>query len=175
MDMYPEKEASSIFVSLVRDTYSESDEKFLNSIDCILLGRKSYEQFVSVWPGRPVDTELLARKMNTSQKIVFSSTLREAPWGSWDKALIERRDPIEAIRQLKSTEGGAIVVWASISLAQQIINEHLADEYHLYLCPALTGGGRRLFPGDNDAVTLQLIETRSCKNGVVFLNYKPKK
>ncbi len=160
------------FAPLVRSTYAESDTAFLKSIDCILFGRKTYEQFVSVWPARSIEGEPLARTINTTQKLVFSSTLKAAPWGQWEAATVVPSDPISSVKALKEASGGSIIVWASVSLAQQLLLANLVDEFHFYVCPALTGSGTRLFPKETHAATLQLVETHTYKNGVVFLNYK---
>lgn len=69
------------FASTVREIYADAAQlKFLESIDFILLGRTTYEQFVNVWPQRETDKEVLADKMNRAKKIVFSNTLTAAPW-----------------------------------------------------------------------------------------------
>src|SRR5687767_4395146 len=91
------------FANLVRDTYTDADRsKFLDSIDCILLGRTTYEQFVSTWPERATDSDGLANKMNNAKKIVFSNTLKDAPWGKWPNAEVASGDPVSTIKQLKS-------------------------------------------------------------------------
>lgn len=162
------------FTSLVRPTYAEADQTvFLETIDTILLGRKTYEQFVTTWPDRPVDQDVLARKMNSSRKIVFSNTLTAAPWGKWPDATIASGDAVSHVRQLKSQPGANMVLWASISLAQDLMKEDLIDEYHLFLCPAITAGGRKLFTEEMDVARLQLLETRQYGSGVVWLNYRP--
>jgi dihydrofolate reductase len=68
-----------------------------------------------------------------------------------------------------------MVVWGSISLAQSLMKENLIDEYHIQLCPVLTGGGRNLFPQQINFGQLNLLETRQYNTGIVFLNYEPKK
>lgn len=164
------------FAGTVRDTYTgDRQVQFLNSIDCIVLSRKTYEQFVILWPGRPIENEPLADTMNTKQKIVFSNSLQDAPWGQWPKATIEKGDAVARIRQLKSLPGKNIVLWGSISLAQLVMEENLADEYHIHLCPAVTGGGKKFFTEAISPEALQLIETGSGSNGMVFLNYRPVK
>jgi dihydrofolate reductase len=163
---------TDFFVKHVLESYvAQSRNEFLNSIDTILFGRKTYDQFSTLWPGRPVENDLLAKKMNTLDKIVFSKTLEKAPWGKWPGASVEANDPITRIKALKSLNGKNMVVWGSITLAQMLIKEDLVDEYHLQLCPALTGGGRRLFTGEINPSALSLIDTKQYSNGVVFLNY----
>ena len=65
-----------------------------------------------------------------------------------------------------------MVMWGSLSLAQSLMRKDLIDEYHIQICPTLTGGGRPLFTAGMDARDLQLTEVRHYNTGTVFLNYK---
>jgi len=157
-----------------QNKYSDADQlKFLETIDTILLGRKTYELFVDFWPDATIDKELIADKLNTIKKIVFSNTLKKAPWGNWPDAEIINENALEAIRKLKLQPGKNMVLWGSISLAQSLMNENLIDEYHLQLCPVLTSGGRKLFTERIKPTKLNLIEVRQYNTGTVFLNYRP--
>jgi dihydrofolate reductase len=66
-----------------------------------------------------------------------------------------------------------MVMWGSISVAQTLMKENLIDEYHIQLCPVLTGGGRLLFFTKINFAQLNLSELRQYNTGTVFLNYKP--
>ena len=57
------------------DQFSGRDQlAFLDSIDTILLGRKTYELFVAFWPTATTDKEIIAERLNTLPKLVFSNT-----------------------------------------------------------------------------------------------------
>jgi dihydrofolate reductase len=158
------------------NTYSDRDQlQFLESIDTILLGRKTYELFADFWPTATTDKEVIADKLNGTKKIVFSNTLSKAPWGKWPEAEIISGEAIAAIKKLKLLPGKNMVLWGSISLAQALMKENLIDEYHIQLCPVLTGGGRTFFSGEIKAEQLDLTEWRKYNTGVVFLNYAVKK
>jgi dihydrofolate reductase len=160
------------FTGLVRETYTDDHRtQFLETIDCLLMGRKTYELFAALWPDRPVENDLLAAKINHTEKIVLSGTLVNAPWGIWQPALVEPGDAVEVVTALKKQQRKNIVLWGSISLAQILMKEKLADEFHLHICPTITGGGRKLFPEDMASSSLQLIETKQYKTGIVFLRY----
>ena len=157
-----------------QNTYSDKDQlKFMESIDTIILGRKTYELFVDFWPGATTDKEAIADKLNETKKIVFSNTLRIAPWGQWPAAEIISGDSIAAIKELKLQSGKDMVLWGSLSFAQSLMKENLIDEYHIQLCPVLTGGGRSLFTREMNFSKLNLTEVRQYNTGVVFLNYQP--
>jgi len=156
-----------------QNKYSDQDQlRFLESVDTILLGRKTYELFVAFWPDVTSKEEVIADKLNETKKIVFSNSLTSAPWGKYADAEILSGDAVAAVRQLKALPGKDMVLWGSISLAQALMKEDLVDEYHIQLCPVLTGGGRRLFTEDLLTANLQIAEVRKYDTGTVFLNYK---
>jgi len=166
------------FTSLTpeQNKYSDTDQlKFLETIDTILLGRKTYELFVDFWPGATTDQEVIADKLNEINKIVFSNTITKAPWGKWPEAEIISGEAVSAIKELKRLPGKNMVIWGSISLAQSLMSENLVDEYHIQLCPVLTGGGRNLFFQEMNLKPLKLLEVRQYDTGTVFLNYEPAK
>lgn len=157
-----------------QNTYSDQDQlRFLQEVDTILLGRKTYELFVDFWPDATTDKEAIADKLNETKKIVFSNTLTKAPWGKWPEAEIVIGNATTAIKQLKSLPGKDMVLWGSISLAQSLMQENLIDEYHIQLCPVLTAGGRSLFTEQLNPKNLHLLEVRQYNTGTIFLNYKP--
>lgn len=159
-----------------QNTYSDNDQlKFLETVDTILLGRKTYELFVDFWPNATTDQEVIADRLNEIDKLVYSATLSKAPWGKFKEAGIISGDVVNTIRELKAKPGKNIVLWGSISLAQALMKENLIDEYHIQLCPVVTGGGRSLFTNKMNLNDLRLLETRNYNTGVVFLNYAPSK
>ena len=155
------------------DKFSDADQLlFLDSVDTILLGRRTYELFVDYWPAATTQKEVIADRLNALPKVVFSNSLREAPWGQWAPARIVRGDAVAEIRRLKSQSGKNMVLWGSITLAQQLIAQGLIDEYHLQVCPAIVGGGRKLFPDLDHYSGLRRVATRTYDTGVVFLSYE---
>jgi dihydrofolate reductase len=63
------------------DQFSDQEElRILDSVDTILLGRKTYQLFVGFWPNATTNKEIVAERLNTLPKLVFSNTLSEAPW-----------------------------------------------------------------------------------------------
>jgi len=155
-----------------QNTYSDADQlRFLDTVDTILLGRKTYDLFVDFWPAANTETEVIADRLNEIDKVVLSGSLQQAPWGNWKAATVISGDAVQAIQRLKALPGKNIVLWGSISLVQLLVKEGLADELHIQLCPALTGGGRRLFEHEADFKQLKLMETRRYDTGTVFLSY----
>ena len=157
--------------------YSEdSDDDLLaemNQFDTILLGANTYKMFVDFWPTATNDEQIVADKLNNIPKIVFSSTLKKAPWGKWEPVKIENGDAVKAIPELKKQPGKDMVLWGSISLAQSLMKANLIDEYQLRIVPVLLGDGTLLFEKHNE-LQLTLIKTKSYDSGLLLAHYKPK-
>ncbi len=167
LDFFPSSEANQ---------FSDRDQlRFLESVDTILLGRKTYELFVDFWPTATTDTEIIADRLNALPKVVFSNTLSEAPWGKWSAARVVPGDAVAEIQRLKAAAGKHMVLWGSLSLAQQLIAADLIDEYHLQICPTVIGGGRPLFPDLSSYARLKCVNVRTYDTGVVFLHYEPQR
>jgi dihydrofolate reductase len=155
----------------------QSDEeqlRFLEGIDTILLGRKTYQIFADYWPTPKANSEILAPRLNEIPKVVISNTLDKAPWGKTSNAKIIGGDAIKTVQSLKEQSKKDIVIWGSLSLAQSLIEAQLINEYRLHICPTAVGSGRRLFPDTDVYKSFELKETRNYDTGVIFLKYKPK-
>lgn len=158
------------------DHFSDRDQlKFLDSVDTILLGRRTYELFVDYWPTANTDREIIADRLNALPKLVFSNTLSQAPWGAWHPAQVVRGDAVTEIRRLKAQAGKHMVLWGSLSLAQDLIAADLIDEYHLQICPTIVGAGRRLFPDLERYAHLRRVGVRTYDTGVVVVHYEPQR
>ena len=158
------------------DHLSDRDQlAFLDSVDTILLGRRTYELFVDFWPDATSDEQIVADRLNALPKMVFSNTLGSAPWGKpgrWPAAEVVRGDAVTAVQELKRRSGKHIVLWGSLTLAQALITANLIDEYRFHLCPTILGGGRALFPELRMPSNLERKSARTYDTGVVFLHYE---
>ena len=70
-------------------------------------------------------------------------------------------------------DGGDLQVMGSLSLARWLISNDLVDEYRLMIEPVILGGGKRLFPDDGRAHTLELVATTTSNTGVHICTYRP--
>ena len=134
----------------------------------IILGRRTYEDFYSVWPNRKDNpyTEVL----NNSLKCVASRTLKEPlPW--MNSKLLEG-DAADAVARLKEQPGKDMVVLGSGELVQSLMRKNVVDEFVLQTHPLVLGSGRRLFDGGG-ATPLRLVDTTTTSKGVVIATYRP--
>lgn len=167
---------TDFFPATDQNRFSDEDQlKFMETIDTILLGRKTYELFVDFWPTEKSSNEIIADRLNEIRKRVFSNTLKKAPWGKYPDATVMSGDAVDAIRKLKQESGKNIVLWGSISLMQALMKANLIDEYHVQIIPTRLGAGRLLFPADDQTQQLKLIGSKLYDaTGVMLLKYVPK-
>ena len=145
-------------------------DEVMQSTDALLFGRRTWRVMADAWPGRAGDP--FADKMNELPKWVASRTLKEADL-TWNTTLLPADDAIGGIRELRARDGDVIQVWGSASLALQLVENDLVDEYRLMIEPILLGGGKRVFPDDGRARPLELISVTQAKTGVLICAYRP--
>ena len=135
----------------------------------ILLGRRTYEDFYSVWPNRTDNpfTEVL----NNTPKFVASRTLKEPL--PWMNSTLLKGDAAEAVAGLKEQPGKDIVVLGSGDLLQSLMPCNLIDDYVLQIHPLILGSGRRLFADGDSRVALRLVDTTTTSTGVMIATYQP--
>jgi len=167
-----DKNGSVTFIeSTTLNKYSDLDQlRWMDTIDTILLGANTYKLFVEFWPTATTDQEVIADKLNSIPKIVFSKSLKKAPWGKFPDAAIST-DAIATVKELKTKQGKDMVLWGSISVAQQLMKKNLIDEYHLRIVPVVLGEGRRLFESTG-AMDFELYFSRQYDSGLMLLQYR---
>jgi dihydrofolate reductase len=135
----------------------------------LLFGRRTYEDFYSVWPNRKDNpfTEVL----NNTPKYVASNTLKDPlPW--MNSTLIQGDVP-GAISALKAKLTKDLVVLGSGDLLQTLMKHNLVDLYILLIHPLVLGTGSRLFRDGVSLSKLQLVDSRPTTTGVLIASYKP--
>jgi dihydrofolate reductase len=146
-------------------------DEVMQKTDALLFGRRTWQVMASAWPGRAGDP--FADRMNEVTKYVASRTLSEDDLTWSGSTLLPADDAIGAIRELRERDGNAMQVMGSASLAAQLIEHDLVDEYRLMIEPILLGGGKRLFPDDGQARPLELVSTTTASTGVQICTYRP--
>ncbi|MGN9845481.1 dihydrofolate reductase family protein [Nonomuraea sp. H19] len=153
----------------------EELHEFINehgrSIGTYLYGRRMYDTMVYWETAHTVPDQApfileWARVWQAADKIVYSATLHEAVG---ERTRIERTFAPEAVRKLKA-EADLDIAVAGPHLAAQAIRAGLVDEYHLFVRPAIVGGGNAFFP-DDVRVDLALLDERRFSDGTVYLCY----
>jgi dihydrofolate reductase len=141
--------------------------------DTIVVGRTNYEGFYSVWPDITRDertdprTRDLGRWLNTTEKVVVSRTLTDAPW---ENSRIARDLPAE-IERLRQAPGRDVLVINSASVIGELLRLDLVDDLRLAIVPVLVGGGLRLFPDGVDA-RFQTVGVAALEHGAIGLHLR---
>jgi len=145
-----------------------------DSVDCILLGRKMTDGFVSYWesvvadPGNP--QYAFGKKMIDTGKVVFSKTLSKS---TWNNTVLAKGDISEEISKLKKQSGKDIIVYGGSNFVSNLIRENLIDEYNLFINPAAIGKGLPIFAGLNEKLNLNLAGSKAYDCGIVVNRYIP--
>lgn len=138
----------------------------------LLFGRVTYEMMAGFWP-TPMAIESMpevAKGMNESEKIVFSTTLEST---GWENTTLIKTDLVEAVRKLKAIPGKVMTILGSGSIIAQLAEARLIDEYQFMIDPVAIGEGTPSFQGLTSKLDLKLIDHRIFKSGVVLLTYEP--
>ncbi|GHH99447.1 dihydrofolate reductase family protein [Neobacillus kokaensis] len=142
---------------------------FLNEIDTILYGRKSYDLWGQFTPGiEDTDTEKEIWKLvHSKEKYVFSRTQK----GTDNKAIFINDHILEEVNKLKNKPGKDIWLYGGASLITTFINLGLVDEFRLSVHPVILGEGKPLFNDIKQRLNLKIVNTRTFSSGVVQLTY----
>jgi dihydrofolate reductase len=108
-----------------------------------------------------------ARIWQALPKIVFSTTLDRVE----GNARLARGGIAEEVAELKEQPGKDLAVGGA-GLAASFANLGLIDEYRVFVSPVIVGGGTRFFPPLDEQLDLELVETRTFGNRVVYLRYR---
>ncbi len=138
------------------DTY----EKFIKTIDTVILGYKTYNQIITelspdVWPYEGMKSYIITRR-----DIENSEGIEKA-----DKPLVQ------LVEELKNEEGKDIWICGGASIADQLVKANLIDRYQISVIPVLLGEGVRMFSTIADTINLRLINT-DITNGITELTYE---
>lgn len=156
------------------DEVTQYSKEGHDSVDMFLFGRVTYDMMASFWPtpagqsANPVFAEFL----NTSPKIVFSTTLKKA---DWQNAEVVKELTNEEILKLKQQPGKNMMIFGSGTIVEQLTKLGLIDEYQLMVNPVILGKGKPLFENITDKINLKLVKTKTFKSGIVLLQYQPVK
>jgi dihydrofolate reductase len=135
----------------------------------LLFGRRTYEDFYSVWPNRK-DNPFTA-VLNNMQKYVASTTLKEPL--PWMNSTLLKGDAAEAVAKLKQELDKDLLIFGSGVLVQSLMRRNLIDDYVLLIHPLVLGSGRRLFTDGGAFAALRLVDSKTTTNGVVIATYQP--
>jgi dihydrofolate reductase len=176
------KVTSGLFISL--DGVTESPDRWqfdhfdedmaagmatqLASVDAVLLGRVTYEEWAGYWPTS--SDEPFASFINQTPKYVVSTTLKKV---DWQNSALLKGSLAEELSRLKQRPGKDILVAGSPTLVRSLLQDDLLDELMLMVHPVVVGSGKRLFPDGGALRRLELVHSKTTRTGVLIATYQP--
>ena len=148
------------------DVVDVSGATLIATQDAVILGRRSYDEWVEFWPGSEI--EPFATFINGVAKYVATSAPLEREWAN---TTVIGGDLVEFVRDLKDRPGGDIGVHASISVAQTLLAAGVVDELRLAIAPVIVGSGRRLLDG-LPRIRLESIRSVTSPSGHLLVDYR---
>ena len=148
------------FLSVVQkdgEDYGYAD--FVNTIDTVILGRKTYD-----WVMTHVEEFPHAHK-NT---FIITRTARPAI----GKTSFYTGDLKELIERLKGEKGLNIIIDGVAEIVNELLKQQLIDEFIISVVPVLLGNGIRLFRDGFPEQGLKLVGARHFETGLVQLHYQ---
>ena len=131
---------------------------FIESVDTIILGRKTYDKICSMgieWPYGNRKVFVLSRNSHpeTDNITYYSGSLTDL------------------IFKLKSQNGKQIYCDGGAETINQLLQNDLIDEMIISIIPVLLGDGIRLFGAGFPEKKLQLVKSTAFEKGLVQLQY----
>ena len=174
LDGYFEGINQSIDWHNVDEEFNQFAIEQLDKADMLLFGRVTYELMAGYWPtsAAATDDPIVAHKMNTISKIVFSKTMVTA---NWENTRLLKENIQEEVTLLKKQHGKDIYILGSADLASALREMNLIDEYRIMVNPVVIGRGKPLFANINHTLNLTLLHIKKFNSGNVLLYYETKR
>ncbi|MEC3982464.1 dihydrofolate reductase family protein [Amycolatopsis sp. H20-H5] len=150
------------------DEAGQYKKEELFGFEAMLLGRRTYDGFSRAWPTMS-DSEGFADKMNGMPKYVASRTPETATWN----ASILKGDVVEAVTELKNSDGGDLLLAGSGELLNLLAQHDLIDEYRLMVHPIVLGEGKKRLFTTAPRRQLELTGSVTFPTGVMVHTYRP--
>ena len=145
----------------------ESVSAGIETMDALLLGRRTYEIFAAYWPHHRADVGI---QLNAVPKYVAS---RGNPELSWEGSTLLGPDLVAEVAALRDRHESTHVI-GSINFVQTLLAERLFDVLTLWVYPVVLGQGKKVFPDGARASGLRLLEPPVAgSSGAVQLRYAP--
>jgi dihydrofolate reductase len=141
-------------------------EAYGTSFD-LLLGRRTYDSWSGFWPN--AGNFPMANGINAATKYIATHRPGSLEWGPVKDL---GKDIIAGIRDLKSTDGPALIVSGSSTLTSVLLDQGLADEVVLIVYPVLLGRGKRILSDSFDARELTFVSSKATPTGVLINTYR---
>jgi dihydrofolate reductase len=145
----------------------------IRQVGVYLLGRRLYETML-YWETADQDPSLDAPMLEWAAlwkaipKVVFSTTLSSVQ----GNARLASGDLAQEIERLRAEPDEGDLAIGGATLAAQVAELGLIEEYRTRVYPVLVGGGIPFFARGERRVDLELVETRRFSSGVIYTRHR---
>ncbi|MEV6412705.1 dihydrofolate reductase family protein [Kribbella sp. NPDC051718] len=165
---------SAIIPYAMTDVARDHMTRLYENATTAVLGRLNAEGFLGFWPTIIDNQDADPRDRGYAQwlvdtdKVVFSTTLTEAPW---ERTRLVNAPVADVITDLEATDGGEILVNSSASIIKPLLAADLLDRLYLMITPEISGGGRHLFDDGLPATKWSVTHQDTGKLGELAMVY----
>lgn len=143
----------------------------MQSLDALLLGRRTYDIFAGYWPHHTTGPEgPIGQLFDRVPKYVASRDPEIAL--DWQGSTRVGADLAAELEELRARHRSVHVI-GSIDFAQTLLSQQLFDELQLWVYPVVLGQGKRVFPEGAAPANLRLLHAEPGASGAVSLRYAP--
>jgi dihydrofolate reductase len=140
----------------------EENEYSIDSLkegDILLFGRTTYEMMEGFWESDMAKetNPKVAKGMNNSEKIVFSTTMQKA---DWNNTTLIKNNIVEEIRKMKATPGNDMAILGSGTIVTWFAEAGLIDDFQIMVDPVAIGAGVPTFDNLKGQLHLKLTNIR---------------
>ena len=159
LDGYMAEENGSVdWLSSYNEDYGY--EKFLSTIDTIIMGKKTYQQVLSFgkWPYSGIKTYVLThQKLKKDANVEFIS-------GSIKQII--KTITNQSNKNIWLVGGGQVIT--------EFVKVNLIDEFQIFIMPLFLGKGIPILHEPVNMDALKLIQSQSYENGVIEIHLEKK-
>ena len=169
LDQFLAREDGSVDWLIIDGEAMELMKDMWDRFDLMVMGRKTWSTAIENFSEE--DLKKAEEMKGGMRSVVFSRTLEPGMRGSYE---IVNTDPGEFVRDLKGQEGKDIMVMGGGELARELFEAGVIDEVGFNIHPVLLGSGIPAFRTMSRQIDLELIESKTLKNGCVYVVYRVK-
>lgn len=147
------------FLSLVQQTGEDYGySSFIESVDTVIIGRKTYEWVltqVAEFPHANLTSYVITRnaRQDIGKTHFYTGNL---------KGLVSK---------LKRETGKNIFIDGGAEIVNELLKDHLIDEFIISIIPVLLGSGTKLFKDGRPEQRLKVVSTKQFETGLIQLHY----
>ncbi|WP_326569505.1 dihydrofolate reductase family protein [Amycolatopsis rhabdoformis] len=148
----------------------------LDRSDALIMGRRTYDGFSASWPQR-AGTDEFADRMNSIDKYVVSSTLKDPEWTNSHVISGDVDAVVAGVRAVKERTEGDILQYGFGDVTRLLLAHGLLDELRVWLHPVLSGKAKseELIYRDTERANFTFNGSEVHSTGLVILSYVPAK